>query len=227
MQPTSSSSSEADEASLRAALVAVMQRLERDGLNRAAAGNASARCGEGLLITPTGILPGDLTAASIVAIALDGTPRDADYKPSSEWRFHARIYRARPEAGAVVHVHSPYATALACTRREIPPFHYMVAVAGGATIRCAPYATFGTAALSEAVLDGLAGRRACLLANHGLVAFGSDLSRALRLTIEVEELARQYLLALDAGGPVLLTEAEMNEALKQFEGYGQQDDAAS
>lgn len=227
MQPTSSSSSEADEASLRAALVAVMQRLERDGLNRAAAGNASARCGDGLLVTPTGILPGDLTAAKIVALSLDGTPRDAGFKPSSEWRFHAGIYRARPEAGAIVHVHSPYATALACTRRDIPPFHYMVAVAGGATIRCAPYATFGTAALSEAVIDALAGRRACLLANHGLVAFGADLPRALRLTIEVEELARQYLLALDAGGPVLLTDAEMDEALEQFEGYGQQDDAAT
>jgi len=199
-----------------------MQRLERDGLNRAAAGNASARCGDGFLITPSGVLPSDLLAEMIVPLDLAGRPRETRYRPSSEWRFHAGLYAARPEAGAVVHVHSPHATALACARREIPPFHYMVAVAGGATIRCAPYATFGTAALSDAVLAGLEGRRACLLANHGLVAFGADLPRALKLTIEVEELAKQYLLALDAGGPVLLSDAEIAEALKQFESYGQQ-----
>ncbi len=222
MPPTISSSSSTDEDALRAALVAVMQRLEHDGLNRAAAGNASARCGEGLLITPTGVLPGDLREEMIVMLALDGTPREACYRPSSEWRFHVGIYAARPEAGAIVHVHAPNATALACARREIPPFHYMVAVAGGASIRCAPYATFGTAALSEAVLAGLEGRRACLLANHGLVALGADLSRALKLTIEVEELAKQYLLALGAGGPVLLSDTQIDEALKQFETYGQQ-----
>lgn len=220
MPPTTSSSGSAE--ALRAALVAAMQRLEREGLNRGAAGNASVRYGDGLLITPTGVLPGDLDARMIVALDVDGTPREHDYLPSSEWRFHVAIYAARPEAGAVVHVHSPYATALACARREIPPFHYMVAVAGGATIRCAPYATFGTAALSDAVLAGLAGRRACLLANHGLVAMGADLPRALKLAVEVEELAKQYLLALDAGGPVLLTDDEIAEALSQFGTYGQQ-----
>lgn len=222
MPPTISSSSEADEANLRAALVAVMQRLAQEGLNRGAAGNASVRCGAHCLITPTGVLPVDLGAEMIVPLALDGTPLDAHYRPSSEWRFHAGVYLAQPEVGAIVHVHSPYATALACARREIPPFHYMVAVAGGATIPLAPYATFGTAALSTAVVDALRGRRACLLANHGLVATGADLPRALRLTIEVEELARQYLLALDAGGPVLLTDSEIADALRQFEGYGQQ-----
>lgn len=222
MPPTISSSNSADENALRAALVAVMQRLERDGLNRAAAGNASLRCGDGLLITPSGVLPGDLSEDMIVPLALDGRPRDARHRPSSEWRFHVGIYAARPEAGAVVHVHAPYSTALACARREIPPFHYMVAAAGGATIRCAPYATFGTAALSDAVLAGLEGRRACLLANHGLVALGADLPRALKLTIEIEELAKQYLLALGAGGPVLLSDGEIAEALKQFETYGQQ-----
>lgn len=222
MPPTTSSSSKADEQALRAALVAVMQRLERDGLNRAAAGNASVRCGEDLLITPSGVLPDELRASMIVPLARDGRPRDAHHQPSSEWRFHVGIYAARPEAGAIVHVHAPYATALACTRREIPPFHYMVAVAGGANIRCAPYATFGTAALSDAVLAGLEGRRACLLANHGLVALGADLPRALKLTMEVEELAKQYLLALGAGGPVLLSATEIAEALKQFETYGQQ-----
>ena len=223
MPPTSSSSSDlSDEHALRGALVGVMRQLAADGLNRAAAGNASARCGDRFLITPTGVLPADLEPAMIVAMRADGTTLDSRYRPSSEWRFHAGIYGARPEAGAVVHVHSPYATALACARRDIPPFHYMVAVAGGANIPCVPYATFGTEALSQHVVRGLADRRACLLANHGLVATGADLARAWRLTVEVEELARQYLLALDAGGPVLLTEEEIADALRQFEGYGQQ-----
>lgn len=223
MPPTSSSSSEMSDArALRVALVDVMQRLAADGLNRAAAGNASTRCGDHLLITPTGVLPADLEPAMIVAMRTDGTTLETGWRPSSEWRFHAGIYDARPEAGAVVHVHSPYATALACARREIPPFHYMVAVAGGANIPCVPYATFGTEALSRHVVRGLADRRACLLANHGLVTTGADLARAWRLTVEVEELARQYLLALDAGGPVLLTEDEIADALRQFEGYGQQ-----
>lgn len=221
MPPTISSSGNTDDAAQRTALVAVMRRLADDGLNRAAAGNASVRTEAGMLITPSGVLPEDLDAGMIVPLAADGSPRDTRHRPSSEWRFHLGIYAARPEAGAIVHVHAPYATALACARREIPPFHYMVAAAGGATIRCASYATFGTAALSEVVLAGLEGRRACLLANHGLVAFGASLPHALKLTIEVEELARQYLLALDAGGPVLLTDSEIAAALRQFEHYGQ------
>jgi len=219
----SSSSSEAgEEQALRAALLRTMRDLAADGLNRAAAGNASVRCGDRFLITPTGVLPADLEPAMMVAMTLDGTPLDQHYRPSSEWRFHAGIYAARADAGAVVHVHSPYATALACARREIPPFHYMVAVAGGANIPLAPYATFGTEALSQQVVTALAQRRACLLANHGLVAIGTDLARAQRLTVEVEELARQYLLALDAGGPVLLSDDEIADALRQFKGYGQQ-----
>ena len=223
MRPMSSSSSEArDEPALREALARTMRELAADGLNRAAAGNASARCGDHFLITPTGVLPVDLEPEMMVAMSPDGTPRDGRFRPSSEWRFHAGIYAARADAGAVVHVHSPYATALACARREIPPFHYMVAVAGGATIPLAPYATFGTEALSRHVVSALADRRACLLANHGLVALGADLARAQRLTVEVEELARQYLLALDAGGPVLLSDDEIADALRQFKGYGQQ-----
>jgi len=224
MPPTiSSSSDDAPGAALREALVRTMRGLEADGLNRAAAGNASARCGAHFLITPTGVLPADLAAEAMVEMTLDGTPLASRYRPSSEWRFHAGLYAARPDAGAVVHVHSPHATALACCRREIPPFHYMVAVAGGATIPCAPYATFGTEALSRAVVGALAERNACLLANHGLVAIGPDLARARRLAVEVEELARQYLLALAAGGPVLLNDAEIADAIRQFKGYGQQD----
>jgi len=224
MPPTTSSSSDGPPSVvLREELVRTMRGLEVDGLNRAAAGNASARCGAHFLITPTGVLPADLEPAAMVEMTLDGTPLATRYRPSSEWRFHAGIYGARPDAGAVVHVHSPYATALACTRREIPPFHYMVAVAGGATIPCAPYATFGTEALAQAVVAALAGRSACLLANHGLVAIGPSLARARRLALEVEELARQYLLALGAGGPVLLNDAEIADAIRQFKGYGQQD----
>jgi len=225
MPPTTSSSSDGAApapAALREDLVRTMRGLEADGLNRAAAGNASVRNGAHFLITPTGVLPADLSAAAMVEMTLDGTPLSTSYRPSSEWRFHAGIYAARPDAGAVVHVHSPYATALACTRREIPPFHYMVAVAGGATIPCAPYATFGTEALSQRVVAALAGRNACLLANHGLVAIGPDLARARRLAVEVEELARQYLLALDAGGPVLLNDVEIADAIRQFKDYGQQ-----
>ena len=223
MLRTSSSSSDTADNALREALVAALRRLEHDGLNRAAAGNASARADAGFLITPTGVLPADLAPGKIVPLAQDGTPLDTRYRPSSEWRFHAGIYATRPDVGAIVHVHSPYATALACARREIPPFHYMVAIAGGANIPLAPYATFGTAALSDAVVGALRERRACLMANHGLIATGVDLPRALRLTVEVEELARQYLLALDAGGPVLLTDDEIADALRQFKGYGQQD----
>ncbi len=222
MPLTISSSNSRGVGAQRAALVSAMRRLERDGLNRAAAGNASVRSGDTVLITPSGVLPADLTEEMIVPLALDGTPRELQYRPSSEWRFHLGVYAARPEAGAVVHVHAPNATALACMRREIPPFHYMVAVAGGANVRCAPYATFGTAALVDAVISGLEDRRACLLANHGLVALGPDLAAALKLTVEVEELARQYLLTLAAGGPVLLSDAEIAEALIRFESYGQQ-----
>jgi L-fuculose-phosphate aldolase len=224
MPPTTSSSSDhSPSAALREDLVRTMRGLEADGLNRAAAGNASARCGAHFLITPTGVLPAELQPGAMVEMTLDGTPLTAHFRPSSEWRFHAGIYAARPDAGAVVHVHSPYATALACTRREIPPFHYMVAVAGGATIPCAAYATFGTESLAQAVVAALAGRSACLLANHGLVAIGPSLPRARRLAVEVEELARQYLLALGAGGPVLLNDAEIADAIRQFKGYGQQD----
>lgn len=225
MPPTSSSSADR-EPSLRGPreeLVATMRGLEADGLNRAAAGNASVRAGAGFLVTPTGIVPGELEPDQIVQMTLDGEVVDSRWRPSSEWRFHAGIYLARPDAAAVVHVHSPCATALACTRREIPPFHYMVAVAGGANIPCAPYATFGTEALSQRVVAALAGRKACLLANHGLVALGPSLSRARRLAVEVEELARQYLLALGAGGPVLLDEREIADAIRQFGNYGQQD----
>lgn len=141
-------------------------------------------------------------------------------RPSSEWRFHRDIYAAFPQARAVVHAHSPFAVALACLRRDIPSFHYMVAMAGGTDIRCAAYATFGTQALSDAVIAALRDRRACLMANHGLVAWGTTLDRALALAVEVEALCGQYLRCLQAGEPVLLTDSEMAEVLERFKGYG-------
>ncbi|MSQ69328.1 MAG: class II aldolase [Gammaproteobacteria bacterium] len=198
-----------------------MRQLESDGLNRAAAGNASVRTPAGLLITPTGVVPARLAPYRMVAMTLAGEVLAGEHQPSSEWRFHRDIYRARPAVMAIVHVHSPYATALACTRSEIPAFHYMVAVGGGDNIRCAPYATFGTQALSDYALAALSERHACLLANHGLIALGADLDGARRLTLEIEELARQYLLALQTGRLVLLSPAEMTAALEAFKTYGQ------
>jgi L-fuculose-phosphate aldolase len=192
------------------------------GLNQGTSGNVSARSPEGFLITPSGRDMTALCAEEIVPVDMDGKA-PAGMKPSSEWRFHRDIYAAFPEARAVVHAHSPFAVALACLRRDIPPFHYMVAMAGGTDIRCAAYATFGTQALSDAVLAALQGRRACLMANHGLLAWGRSLNGALALALEVEALCGQYLRASQVGEPVLLSAAEMAEVLEKFKGYGPQD----
>ncbi len=188
------------------------------GLNLAASGNVSARSDAGFLITPSGRDMSGLEARDIVPVTLDGAAPEG-MKPSSEWRFHRDIYAARPEAQAVVHAHSPFAVALSCLRRGLPPFHYMVALAGGEDIRCAGYATFGTQALSDQMLEALRGRRACLMANHGLTTWGSSLASALNLALEVEALCGQYLRACQAGEPVLLTRAEMAEALEKFGHY--------
>lgn len=206
----------------RRELAAVMRALAVAGLNQGAAGNASVRTPEGMLITPTGIKPSLLQDDSPVAMALDGTCAPGQLRPSSEWHFHAAIYRHRPEIGAVVHVHSPHATALACLRRDIPAFHYMISIAGGDSIRCGEYALFGTEALSRVVLAALDGRSACLIANHGMVATGATLAAAYDLTLAVEDLAHQYCLALQCGGPVLLTKQQMNAVLERFKTYGQQ-----
>jgi L-fuculose-phosphate aldolase len=192
------------------------------GLNQGTSGNVSARSPDGFLITPSGRDMTGLAAADVVPVAMDGAAPEG-MKPSSEWRFHRDIYAAFPEAGAIVHAHSPFAVALACLRRDIPPFHYMVALAGGTDIRCARYATFGTQALSDAVAEALQGRRACLMANHGLVAWGASLAGALALAVEVEALCGQYLRCLQAGEPVLLNDAEMAEVLEKFRDYGHRD----
>jgi L-fuculose-phosphate aldolase len=208
-------------ARLRRAVVLAARSLDAAGLNRGTSGNVSARIAGGLLVTPTGVAPAALRAASIVLLDARGTVKQGALAPSSEWRIHRDVLAARPEAGAVVHAHPTHATALACQGLDIPAFHYMVAAAGGASIRCAAYATFGTAALSANVVDALKDRRACLMAHHGIVALGRDLAAAVRLAIEVESLAEQYLLVLRLGRPKLLGQAEMRRVVAKFATYGQ------
>lgn len=212
-----------DAGTLRENVAAAARRTVDEGLNRGSSGNVSARHGGGFLITPSGLPAPAIRPEQVVALDMAGDPlpgSGAGALPSSEWRIHRDIYRARPEVGAVVHAHSPFAVSVACLRRDIPQFHYMVAVAGGRDIRCAGYATFGTQALSDRVLEALADRRACLMANHGMVAVADDLDSALALAVEVEALCEQYWRASLLGEPVLLTEAEMSEALERFQGYG-------
>jgi L-fuculose-phosphate aldolase len=212
-----------DDAALRRAVIETARALGPADLGVNRSGNVSARWADGFLVTPTGVPYEALEPGDIVFVPLDGAAPQGRLLPSSETPFHLAIYRARPELSAIVHSHSPHATALACTGRGVPPFHYMVAAAGGASILCAPYATFGSEALSRHAVEALAeGRRACLLANHGQIACGASLPKALELAREVEMLARQYLLALQAGEPVLLDEAEMARVLEKFRTYGKQ-----
>ena len=213
---------------LREALIAHCRSLSACGLMKGSAGNLSVREGDGYLITPTGMACADLEATDLVFTALgeNRAPEAANTRrPSSEWRMHADIYRSRPEAGAIVHAHSPFATSLACLRADIPAFHYMIARFGGATLRCAAYATFGTPELSAAALLALRERKACLLANHGMLVFGSDLAEALALAIELETLCEHYWRARQLGEPALLDGAEMAIVLEKFASYGQQGDA--
>ncbi len=210
---------------LSTALIATACRMSSAGLNKGTAGNLSVRATEngqaGFLITPTGMSYDTLEADDIVFMRLDGTSTGRR-KPSSEWRFHRDLYVARAEAEAVLHAHSPFATSLACLRREIPPFHYMIARFGGATVRCAAYATFGTQALSDAALAALEARCACLLANHGMLVFGGNPTQALDLGIELETLCEQYWRACQLGEPVLLDSTEMATVQEKFARYGQQ-----
>lgn len=205
----------------RAELIAAAQAMRPAGLNRGTAGNLSVRDGDGFLITPTGMAYDALLPDDIPRLALDGTSA-GKRKPSSEWRFHRDLYASRPEVGAVLHAHSPFAVSLACLRVDIPPFHYMIARFGGDTVRCADYAIFGSAELSTAALAAMAGRKACLLANHGLLVAGRDLAEAFALAVELEELCEQYWRACQLGSPTLLSAAEMAEVIDKFRGYGQQ-----
>lgn len=193
------------------------------GINQGKSGNVSARFGDAMLVTPSGVSYDALKPMDIVLLGLDGSPiEEGQLLPSSEWRMHADIYRARPEARAIVHAHPTFCTALACQRVGIPAFHYMVAVAGGTDIRCSDYATFGTQALSDTMVAALQDRKACILANHGMICFEATLDKALGLAIEVEGLARQYHHARQLGEPVILSDAEMAEVLEKFKTYGKQ-----
>lgn len=203
-------------------VIAACRRMCAEDLTRGTSGNISIRTVDGMLITPSGVAYETMDVADLVALTLGGTPLVArERRPSTEWRMHARIYETRPDINAIVHTHSLYATALACIRRPIPPFHYMVAAAGGSDVPCTPYATFGTDELAAHAAAALSDRNACLLANHGVLAAGRSVARALALAREIETLAQQYCIALQAGEPVLLTEAEMAVAGEAFAGYGE------
>ena len=208
-----------DQQALRQAVIDAGLEANRRGLNQGTSGNISVRCGEGMLITPSGLSFEELTPEALVHMDAGGRC-SGDYRPSSEWHFHRAILQERPELGAVIHLHSLYASVVAIQGREIPALHYMIAAAGGNSIRCAPYATFGTEELSRLALQALEGRHACLLANHGMIATGPDLRRALWLAGEVELLAQQYVLSLQIGGPTLLDDAEMERVLEKFRSYG-------
>lgn len=206
---------------LKSAVLECARAMNACGINRGTAGNVSARCGGGFMITPTGMDYAKADAADMVFMRLDGTVDDVR-KPSSEWRFHRDIYVSRPEVGAIVHTHSPFATSLACLGMEIPPFHYMIARFGGDNVRCAKYATFGTQALSDAMLEALSGRSACLMAQHGMTVLGRDLEQALAHAIELEALCEQYWRVLQIGTPKLLGGDEMEKVVALFKRYGQQ-----
>ncbi len=212
-----------DTPALRAAAAAAVKKLDALGMNRGSTGNLSLRCGidgkGGMLITPTGMGAEDLRPQDLVWLGFDGTRRGA-WQPSSEWHFHQAIYLARPGLNAVLHTHSTHAAALACLRRELPAFHYMVAVAGGSSVPCVPYHLFGTEALSMAVAGAFAQRDACLMANHGLVAGGATLAQAMKVLQEVESLCEVYLKALAVGEPALLSAAEMAAVVEKFSHYG-------
>lgn len=203
----------------RQSIIEACLQMNRLGINQGTSGNISLRHEGGMLITPTGTPYDAMQPEQIVFMNLDGS-FDAKQRPSSEWRFHRDILAARPEVNAIVHAHPPYATILAIMGLEIPPIHYMIACAGGDTIRCAPYATFGTEALSHHAVAALEGRSACLLAHHGMIAIGPSLGKAMWLAVEVETLARQYHGCLQIGTPPLLSKAEIENVRTRMAGYG-------
>ena len=207
---------------LRNKIIATVLKFDKTGLSEGTSGNLSTRTGDGFLITPSGIDYEKLIPEDLVEMDLTGRIISCKLKPSSEWPFHKAIYATREEVNAVMHVHSPYATGIACSRRDIPAFHYMVALAGGDNIRCAEYATFGSEELSTYAVNALQDRKACLLANHGQIALGEDIAEAFNLAREVENLARLFWISLQAGGPVLLDDREMEINLEKFKTYGKQ-----
>ena len=209
------------ELQLRKDILSTAMAMNALGINRGTSGNVSARWKNAFLITPSGKRYEDCKASDMVRVDAAGKPH-GKWAPSSEWRFHHDIYRSRGDAQAIVHAHSSFATTLACLGKDVPAFHYMIAVAGGSSIRCAPYATFGTQKLSDHALKALAGRKACLLANHGMIAVGENLQKALSLSVEVEALCEQYWRALQIGKPRILPAREMNTVIRKFRDYGKE-----
>lgn len=208
----------------RSPLIAAARQSVTLGLTHGTSGNLSCRISGGMLITPTGMSYDTLETSDIVALELDGTPFPGERRaPSSEWPMHAALYRARSDIAAIVHGHSPAATAVACLGRELPAFHYMIATAGGDDVRCASYAMFGTEALAEAAVAAMRDRWACLLAHHGLLAAGPSLERALAVATEVEFLADIYLRLLPLGEPALLDAKQMRAVIERFRSYGEQE----
>ncbi|MDK8870999.1 MULTISPECIES: L-fuculose-phosphate aldolase [Paracoccus] len=214
-----------EERALRLELIESCRAMNRLGINKGTSGNISVRYGDGFLISPTGIPYDKLQPEHVVAMNWDAT-YEGEVQPSSEWRFHRDILQARPDLNAVVHTHSTHATALSILGREIPAIHYVIAAAGGSSIRCAPYELFGTQELADRVVAALEGRRACLMAHHGVIAAHATIARALALAVTVEELARQYLLCLPLGEPPVLSDEQIAEVLVKFKTYGQQSSAA-
>ena len=215
---------EQDERDLRAKIVAQCRALNASGINQGTSGNISARFEDRMLISPSATPYDDMTPEMIASVRLDDDSGayEGPLKPSTEWRFHQALLRGREDAQAVVHAHPTYCTALAIARKDIPACHYMIAAFGGNTVRCAGYATYGTAKLSALTMDAMQDRTACLLANHGMVTIGESLAKAMWRAVELEALAKQYCLNLSVGGPVLLSDAEIEETLTGFSSYGLQ-----
>jgi L-fuculose-phosphate aldolase len=206
---------------LRQMLIDASMAAEELRLNAGTSGNISVRFEGGMLITPTGIPPKSLRPSSIVAMELDGG-WSGEITPSSEWALHAAIYKARSDVDAVVHAHPDYCVALSCMRQPLPPFHYMIASFGGDDVRCSRYETFGSRELADATVEALQGRNACLLANHGMVAVGKNVTEALSRTQKLENLARQFTLCRSIGEPVLLTDHELLSVKARYKTYGVQ-----
>ena len=204
------------------ALIETALQLQKIGLNHGATGNCSCRDGDTYLITPSGVETQNLSEDKIVRMDFEGNVVDSisNLKPSSEWRFHQDIMSKRQEVGAVVHTHSIFASTVSLFNRELPPFHYMIAIAGGSSVRCAPYAMFGTQELSDNIIDALTGRKACLIANHGLVSIGANLAEALQIAEEIEHLCQLYIEAKNLGEPNLLNQKQMLEVIERFQTYG-------
>lgn len=214
-----------DELALREEIVACCQEMNSSGINQGTSGNISVRFKDRMLISPSATPYDQMTPEMIASVGLEDTSGtyEGPLKPSTEWRFHQKLLRDRPDAGAVVHAHPTYCTTLAIARKEIPSCHYMIAAFGGTSVRCAGYATFGTEELSILAIEAMQDRTACLLANHGMIAIGENLAKAMWRAIELETIAKQYYLSLQIGGPTLLSDEEIEDTMKGFSGYGLQD----